>query len=101
LTSELIASYLEAIGTISAVILALFLQVYLVWKRRPRLSLEYSAGVGSNDYRNVEKVDFCEHWLQFRVVAKSGLSLLGTPKSSWRASGGQTGRAWKRFLLGP
>jgi hypothetical protein len=72
LTSELVASYLEAIGTVSAVILALFLQVYLVWKRRPRLSLAYSAGARDNDYRNVEKADFCEHWLQFRVMAKSG-----------------------------
>src|SRR3954454_5340140 len=42
MTGELIASYLEAFGTIAAVVLALFLQVVLVRLRRPRLHVTLS-----------------------------------------------------------
>ena len=36
-TASLVASYLEAVGTIAAVVVALFLQVFLVRIRRPEL----------------------------------------------------------------
>jgi hypothetical protein len=38
----LVASYLEAVGTIAAVVVALFLQVILVRMRRPRLHVTLS-----------------------------------------------------------
>ena len=48
-TAELIASYAEAVGTLGAVGVALFLQVYLVRKRRPRLVTSFSNEIDGGD----------------------------------------------------
>jgi len=47
--AELVISSLEAAGTVSAVVLALFLQVILVRFRRPRLHLTLSTDIADQD----------------------------------------------------
>lgn len=78
LNSQLVANYLEALGTISAVIVALFTQVYLTWRKRPRLTLKCPVGdsgpEGSEDFVMIRSPDggIVEYWMRLRVCAKAG-----------------------------
>jgi hypothetical protein len=65
--AQLIANYIEALGTLAAVVLALFLQVFLVRRKRPGFWVEYSADPTEEDIRNLDRDSFSEHWERFRV----------------------------------
>jgi hypothetical protein len=79
--SQLLANYLEALGTIGAVIVALFTQVFLAWRKRPRLTIKSPIGDASPESKEdfivirspedaSEKV--IEFWVRLRVFAKEG-----------------------------
>ena len=73
-TASLIASYLEAVGTIGAVLVALFAQVYLVRRRRPVLWLELHDDTAHEDLvvtANSTRT-IVEYWVRLRVVAAAG-----------------------------
>lgn len=79
--SQLLANYLEAIGTIGAVVVALFTQVYLVWRKRPQLTIKSPAGDPSPEsaedfvvIRSAEGADekIVEFFVRLRVCAKVG-----------------------------
>lgn len=78
LDSQLIANYLEAFGTISAVIVALFTQVYVSWRRRPHLTIKSPIGdtslESSEDFVMIRSLDgsIVEYWIRLRVCAKAG-----------------------------
>ncbi len=44
-----IAAWLQGVGTVAAVVLALFMQVFIVWYRRPRIDLRVSPGPDGQD----------------------------------------------------
>ena len=54
-TIQSIATLISAIGTVAAVVLALFLQVVIVRKRRPRLTLELAGSLEDDDLAYVEE----------------------------------------------
>jgi hypothetical protein len=71
--ASLVASYLEAVGTIAAVVVALFLQVILVRMRRPRLHVTLSLHKEDGNveaWRRRDGVVNC--WLGVRVHAGRG-----------------------------
>jgi len=74
LDASTVASFLGAFGTIGAVIVALFVQVYLVWRRRPALTMDISSD--ANDEHVVvikdsqEAPTVVEVWVRLRVLAK-------------------------------
>lgn len=76
LNGETLSSYLEAAGTVAAVIVALFIQVYLVWRRRPDLSLSISEDRDSEDnvVVRLEGHDppIIEFWVRAKVAVRNG-----------------------------
>lgn len=69
-TAQLIASYIAAIGTVSAVALALFLQVFLVRKQRPQLQVTFSDDLNDEDIHLVEFPNSFGYFLRVKVWAK-------------------------------
>src|SRR4051812_43759685 len=64
-----IAAWLQGIGTVAAVVLALFLQVFLVWLRRPKVRLEVSLDIRDQDLVTASRPER-EHyvcWLRARI----------------------------------
>jgi hypothetical protein len=79
------ASVAEAVGTIGAVIVALFLQYFLVRRRRPRMSVSVSL---EDRHENVSTIiETSEVWLRFKVHNKVGARLRSTPRCCCSASG--------------
>ncbi|MCA1607314.1 MAG: hypothetical protein LC775_18020 [Acidobacteria bacterium] len=74
LKADTVAGFLEAFGTIAAVIVALFIQVYLVRRSRPVLMMELSNCESDEDFVVIRSRDgaVVEFWARLRVVAKSG-----------------------------
>ena len=73
-TADLVASYISAISTLIAVILALFLQVILVRLRRPGLFVTFSDEPASTDLTSVESVDKSDYWIHVKVWNRKGRS---------------------------
>jgi hypothetical protein len=77
-SSQLIANYLEAFGTIGAVIVALFVHVYLAWRKRPHLMIAPPVGDTSpestEDFVVIRSANekIVEFWVRLRVCAKAG-----------------------------
>lgn len=71
-TAQLVANYLEAFGTISAVALALFLQVFLVSRRKPELQVTFSDEVDDEDIALLEFDDHFAYYLRVKVWAQQG-----------------------------
>jgi len=69
-TAELIASYIGALGTVSAVVLALFLQVFLVNRRRPRLHVTLSNEIDDEDIVLLELDRSFAYFLRVKVWAQ-------------------------------
>jgi hypothetical protein len=69
-----IASVGAAIATVAAVILALYLQIYLVRSRRPVLSLSVSLDPNDEDVVALISPESCGLWIRVRVSARSGRS---------------------------
>lgn len=71
---DTIATSLEAFGTIAAVIVALFVQVYLVWRRRPSLTMSIASSADEEDMVIIADSDsnptIIEVWVRLRVYAK-------------------------------
>ncbi len=69
-----VAQFLEAFGTIAAVVVALFTQVIRERVRRPKLWLEYSANSEDEDLVIIDRRDIqhVTYWLRLRVCAKEG-----------------------------
>src|SRR5258707_1014170 len=53
-----ISNVFSAIGTVGAVLVALFLQVFLVWWRAPRLTLSFDPSPADDDIALVDWDDF-------------------------------------------
>jgi hypothetical protein len=70
--AELIASYMEAIGTVAAVILALFLQVVLIRLKRPRLYMTLSSSLGEEDVVIYQEQAQFNCWIRCKVWAAKG-----------------------------
>lgn len=73
--AELFASYLEAGGTVAAVLLALFLQVLLVHRRRPELIVGVEPDDASEDLVHFEGFDrtrYSECYLRMKVSVEPG-----------------------------
>lgn len=66
------AEVLAAIGTVGAVALALFLQVYLANRRRPRLNLSFSKDLTEEDWVPAEFPDHFDLLIRVRVNGQSG-----------------------------
>jgi hypothetical protein len=62
-----IAALIGAIGTVAAVLLALFLQVILVRLRRPVLRVEFSADPGDEDMEALDVENRSEYWIHAKV----------------------------------
>jgi hypothetical protein len=69
-TAELVASYIAALGTISAVVLALFLQVFLVGKQRPQLQVTLSDDFDDEDIVLLEFDHSFEYYLRVKIWAQ-------------------------------
>jgi hypothetical protein len=69
-TIEAWGSVVSAAGTIGAVIVALWLQVWRTSRRRPQLSMRFDDG--GDDVVTVQLDDWCERWLRVRVVNRAG-----------------------------
>jgi len=69
-TAELVASYIAALGTVSAAVLALFLQVFLVNKQRPQLQLTLSDDIDDEDVVLHELDRSFDHYLRVKVWAQ-------------------------------
>jgi hypothetical protein len=89
-----IAAWLQGIGTVAAVVLALFLQVFLVWLRRPRIRLETSLDLRDQDLIVASRPER-EHyicWLRARIfVADRTHSAVNAEVvvQDWRSSSNQ------------
>ncbi len=79
--SQLIANYLEAFGTIGAVIVALFVHVYLAWRKRPHLTIASpvadTSPESAEDFVVIRGADgadkkIVEFWVRLRVCARAG-----------------------------
>lgn len=57
-TVQAVSSVFEAVGTVSAVLFALFLQVYRVWRRKPVLTLSFDPSPNDDDIALVDWDDF-------------------------------------------
>jgi hypothetical protein len=68
-TAELIASYVEAIATLLAVLLALFLQVILVRLRRPRLYVTLTTDITEEDIAIDDDNGKLNCWIRCKVWA--------------------------------
>lgn len=67
----MIANYLEAFGTISAVLVALFTQVVRERLKRPRLTMRLSTDRQDEDFVFIHLPDGgLEYWIRLRVYAK-------------------------------
>lgn len=66
---DTIASFLEAAGTISAVLVALFIGVYLDRRRRPRLRLEFNQASDDVVVTTSPDGSILELWVRVRVLA--------------------------------
>jgi hypothetical protein len=68
---NVLANFLEAFGTISAVVVALVTQVYLVRRRRPHLTMTVSERPEDEDILVVKSPtgDIVELWIRARVLA--------------------------------
>jgi len=69
-----ISSVSAAVATVAAVILALYLQVYLVRSRRPVLALSVSLDPADEDVVSLSYADSFELWIRVRVSARPGRS---------------------------
>lgn len=77
-TIQAISSIFEAVGTVGAVIVALFLQIYRVWRRKPSLSLTFDPSASDDD---IALVDWDDYLMALRVKvhnAKGKATSLGT-----------------------
>jgi hypothetical protein len=66
-TAELVASYMEAVGTVAAVLLALFLQVVLVRMRRPKVYVTLSTDVTQGDISVDDGHEKTNCWIRCKV----------------------------------
>jgi hypothetical protein len=118
-TGELIASYVEAVGTISAVVVALFIQFYLVEKRRPALVVTLDESLEDRDLAVVdghskivraaelnesgEKLEYHEFYLRIKVWAlpkrRSATGVQAAIVQGRRTNGGDTRLAGPEGLL--
>jgi hypothetical protein len=71
-TATQIAEIFAAVGTLAAVVLALFLQVIIVARRRPSLSLQFSPDESQGDIVTTDWADDFNLWIQLKVHATSG-----------------------------
>lgn len=66
-----LADWLQAAGTIAAVVLALFLQVFLVWARRPKPMVWYSDDAEADDdivyFEGLDHAQYIECYVRVRV----------------------------------
>lgn len=69
-----ISSVSAAVATVAAVILALYLQIYLVRSRRPVLALSVSLDPAYEDVVSLQYADSCELWIRVKVSARPGRS---------------------------
>lgn len=69
-TAELVAAYISAVGTVSAVLLALFLQLVLVRLKRPKLYITLSIDLADQDISIDNDIDKLNCWIRCKVWAK-------------------------------
>ncbi len=69
-TAELVANYIGALGTLSAVLVALFLQVFLVSRQRPELRVTLSDEIDDEDVHLLEGDNSFEYYLRVKVWAQ-------------------------------
>jgi hypothetical protein len=69
-----IAAWLQGVGTVAAVIVALFLEVFLVWWRRPRFTLEVSLDPQQKDLVTATRIERDHYvcWLRGRIFVADG-----------------------------
>src|SRR4051794_38534605 len=69
-----IAAWLQGVGTVAAVVVALFLEVFLVWWRRPRFTLEVSLDPQQKDLVSATRAERDHHvcWLRGRIFVADG-----------------------------
>ena len=89
-----IAAWLQGIGTIAAVIIALFLELFLVWWRRPRFNFTVSSDPKDRDLTMASRPqrDHYVCWLRGRVyVAEGKKPAINTEVivQDWRSPGDQ------------
>jgi hypothetical protein len=89
-----IAAWLQGVGTVAAVIVALFLELFLVWWRRPRFNLEVSPDPRDRDLTMATRPQDAHHvcWLRGRVYVVDGKKpALNTEVivQDWRSPGDQ------------
>jgi hypothetical protein len=66
------ATVVAALGTVGAVVLALWLQVYRAWRRKPSLTMSYSADPNSGCWAPVYREGHQALWLRFSVSNATG-----------------------------
>lgn len=89
-----IAAWLQGIGTVAAVVVALFLEVFLVWWRRPRFRFEVSTDPQQKDLVSATRPDRDHYvcWLRGRIFVADGKKpALATEVvvQDWRSPAGQ------------
>ena len=89
-----ITAWLQGIGPVAAVILALFLQVVLVWLKRLRLDLTLSVDPQEQDLiaKRLRDYDQYNCWLRARVSARRGKDPALNAEvviQDWRSPSGQ------------
>jgi len=69
-----IAAWLQGVGTVAAVIVALFLELFLVWWRRPRFDFTISLDPRDNDLSTYEREGHDQYvsWLRGKVHVTDG-----------------------------
>jgi hypothetical protein len=89
-----IAAWLQGVGTVAAVIVALFLEVFLVWWRRPRFDFTVSSDPRDRDITQASRPqdDYHVCWLRGKVhVAEGKRPATNTEVivQDWRSPGDQ------------